>query len=123
MRRHMSKDAVHPNHWPELSNETQYFIDSDEYANELYQEMRNTAWLAINWYDKAEKDREVTRWIPQGGGGDCYLIYPADENAHKYHAMYDALTLYAKVVGREDVWNELNELRDSFLWLDMSEAS
>lgn len=121
MRRHMSKEAVHPNHWPKLSDETQHFIDSDEFASELFDMMRNKAWIAINWYDKAKTNRNIVRWVPQKGGGDCYLIYPADMNAHEYHGMYDALMLYAKTVGRDDVYDELNNLRDAFTWVDMTE--
>lgn len=121
--RHMSKNAVHPEHWPVLSDKTQHFIDSDKYASELFGMMRDCAWRAIDWYELAEKDREVTRWVPQDGGGDCYLIYPADEAANEYHGIYDALMLYAKTTGHEDAWNELSNLREAFTWLDMEEVA
>lgn len=121
MRRHMSKDAVHPDHWPKLSEKTKQFINADEYAFHLFMMMQDTAETAMEWYDRAENDKGITRWVPQDGGGDCFLIYPADDAAHQYHGMYDALMLYAKMTGHDDVWYELGEHRDAFLWLDVRE--
>lgn len=123
MKRHMSKDVVKPEHWPELSERTKQFINADKYAFHLFLMMKEHAEDAASWYDRAESDREIARWIPQGGGGDCFLIYPGDTAAHMYHGMYDALMLYAKMTGHDDVWYELGELRDTFLWLDLKEVS
>lgn len=123
MKRKMAKHVVRPEHWPSLSKETMQFIDSDEFAKKLFAQMWDTADRAFDWYDEAEKNREIARWIPQGGGGDCFLIYPGDENAHECSALYDALELYAKVQGHNDVVDELGNLRHAFLWYDRTEVA
>lgn len=123
MKRHMARSIVRPEHWPKLSKGTMEFIESDKYASRLFTKMRNTAESATDWYDRAEKDREIARWIPQGGGGDCFLIYPGETDSSECVAMYDALVLYVSVIGQTDVYDELSNLREAFVWLDMEEVA
>lgn len=123
MRRHMSKNVIHPEHWPELSDGTMGFIESDEFASKLFERMRDSAWTATDWYEYAEKNRDVTRWVPREGGGDCFLIVPGDEAAYEFSGMYDALALYAETMGRKDVSDELHNMSVWFTCYDMSEAS
>ena len=122
MERHMAKIIVHPEHWPELSENTMDFIEHDEYAGRLFKRMRDTAWLAIDWYEYAEKDSEVARWIPDDGEGDCFLVLPGDMAANEFQGMYDALTLYAEVKGRTDVSDELDGVGVFFTCIDRTEA-
>lgn len=122
MERHMAKIIVHPEHWPELSKNTMDFIEHDEYADRLFEMMYSAGWRAIDWYEYAEKDSEIARWVPDDGDGDCFLVLPGDMAANEFQGMYDALTLYAEVKGRTDVSDELNVMSLFFTCIDRTEA-
>ena len=122
--RHMAKDVVNPDHWPTLSEETQRVIRKHEYAHHLFMSMRERAKVATDWYELAESDREIARWVPQGGGGDCYIIYPGEINARECGGMFDALLLYLQLQRTEEcdaAWNELRDMRELFFLFDKEE--
>ena len=125
--RKLVRHVVRPEHWPELSEKTKEFIMADEYTRSLWNLMRRNAEIATDWYDAAERgDKDVAKWVPQGGGGDCYTVYPGDEAAFRCDGLYDALMLYVKTSKRQgfgDVWYELSTKRDLFTWIDSFEAA
>jgi hypothetical protein len=125
--RKLARHVVRPEHWPELNKKTKEFIASDEYTRSLWDMIRHNAEVATNWYDAAENgDEDIAKWVPQGGGGDCYTVYPGDAAASRCDGLYDALMLYVKTSKRQgsgDVWCELSTEHDLFFWIDASEVS
>lgn len=92
-----------------FSPQTKKWLRRNESASTLYKVFVDKTNRANSWYDDAEDDESITRWVPSNGSGDCYLIYPAECLAAEAWGTLDSLRQYAYSVGRIDVGNNIND--------------
>lgn len=85
------------------------WVRGDTAARSMYDVFVKGMTNSAAWCREAESDTRITRWVPQGGGGDCFLVYPAETAAARAHGALDALTDYAYAIGRAVTARAIND--------------
>jgi len=101
MKRHMARNDMNLNEFEvRLSDETRQWIDNDPAAKVMYDTIIDSTRKATDWYNMAVNNPEITKWVPQQGGGDCYLVYPAEMLSQEALSAKFMLLRYAESIGR-----------------------
>ena len=91
-----------------LSKDTKEWINSDVAAKLMYNELIWHAKHATAWYDAAEEDPTITRWVPQGGGGDCFISLPGHNDAEARRTLRFLLPAYARKLNLHNIADDIN---------------
>ena len=91
-----------------LSKDTKEWIDNDVAAKLMYDELVWYAGQATAWYDTAEKDPTITRWVPQNGGGDCFVSLPGYSVSESTRTLRFLLPAYARKLNLHDIADNIN---------------